>query len=151
MTYAGTSDGRVFTVASDGTLAPAILEGASVISRFWVDPVNPQAALAVSGSQLYRTTNGGKFWDNITGNLNGGAIHGITADSTAGVVYAATDNGVYSEPLDINLNRGQSLQSFDEVMACPPGRTQPVTTGGIVDPNGDLVRAAKGIGIELGG
>ena len=33
--------------------------------------------------------------------------------------------------------RGQSLQSFDEVMACPPGRTQPVTTGGIVDPNGD--------------
>lgn len=33
--------------------------------------------------------------------------------------------------------RGQSLQSFDEVMACPPGRTQPVTTGGIIDPNGD--------------
>ena len=33
--------------------------------------------------------------------------------------------------------RGQSLQSFDEVMACPAGRTQPVTTGGIVDPNGD--------------
>jgi outer membrane receptor protein involved in Fe transport len=33
--------------------------------------------------------------------------------------------------------RGQSLQSFDEVMACPAGRTQPVTTGGILDPNGD--------------
>jgi outer membrane receptor protein involved in Fe transport len=33
--------------------------------------------------------------------------------------------------------RGQSLQSFDEVMACPPGRSKPVTTGGIVDPNGD--------------
>jgi outer membrane receptor protein involved in Fe transport len=33
--------------------------------------------------------------------------------------------------------RGQSLQSFDEVMACPAGRTHPVTVGGIVDPNGD--------------
>ncbi|HEY2400208.1 MAG TPA: TonB-dependent receptor plug domain-containing protein, partial [Steroidobacteraceae bacterium] len=33
--------------------------------------------------------------------------------------------------------RGQSLQSFDEVMACPAGRTHPVTTGGIVDLNGD--------------
>lgn len=33
--------------------------------------------------------------------------------------------------------RGQSLQSFNEVMACPAGRTQPVTTGGILDPNGD--------------
>ncbi len=37
----------------------------------------------------------------------------------------------------VSRYRGQSLQSFDEVMACPPGRSQPVTTGGIVDPNGD--------------
>jgi outer membrane receptor protein involved in Fe transport len=39
--------------------------------------------------------------------------------------------------LMLSRYRGQSLQSFDEVMACPAGRTQPVTTGGIVDPNGD--------------
>jgi uncharacterized protein (TIGR03437 family) len=102
MTYAGTSDGRVFTIAADGTLAPVILEGASVISRLWIDPANPQAALAVSAGNLYRTTNGGKFWDNITGNLNGGAIHGITADGAAGVVYAATDNGIYSGRVVLN-------------------------------------------------
>jgi uncharacterized protein (TIGR03437 family) len=102
ITYAGTADGRVFTVGADGTLAPVTLEGADVISRFWIDPANPQAALAVSGSKLYRTTNGGKFWDNITGNLNGSAIHGITADSAASVVYAATDNGVYSGRVVLN-------------------------------------------------
>jgi uncharacterized protein (TIGR03437 family) len=102
MTYAGTADGRVFTVASDGTLVPVSLEGADIVSRIWIDPANPQAALAVSGSKLYRTTNGGKFWDNITGNLNGGAIHGVTADSSAGVVYAATDNGVSSGRVVLN-------------------------------------------------
>jgi len=102
MTYAGAADGRVFTVAPDGTLAPVALEGADIINRLWIDPANPQAALAVSGGKLYRTTSGGKFWDNITGNLNGGAIHGITADSTAGVVYAATDNGVYSGRVALN-------------------------------------------------
>jgi uncharacterized protein (TIGR03437 family) len=102
MTYAGTADGRVFTVAADGTLAPVTLEGAAIVTRFWIDPANPQAALAVSGSKLYRTTNGGKFWDPITGNLNGGAIHGIAADSAAGVVYAATDNGIFSGRVVLN-------------------------------------------------
>ena len=33
--------------------------------------------------------------------------------------------------------RGQSLQSFSEVMGCPPGVTKPRTVGGIVDPTGD--------------
>jgi iron complex outermembrane receptor protein len=48
-----------------------------------------------------------------------------------------------SDQFDANLKvllsryRGQSLQSFDEVMACPAGRTRPITVGGIVDPNGD--------------
>lgn len=48
-----------------------------------------------------------------------------------------------AEALDADLKilgsryRGQSLQSFDEVMACPAGHTHPVTSGRIVDPNGD--------------
>jgi outer membrane receptor protein involved in Fe transport len=32
---------------------------------------------------------------------------------------------------------GQGLQSFSEVMGCPPSRTQPGTVGGVIDPNGD--------------
>jgi len=48
-----------------------------------------------------------------------------------------------SAKFDANLKvllsryRGQSLQSFDEVMACPAGRIHPVTVGGIADPTGD--------------
>ena len=33
--------------------------------------------------------------------------------------------------------RGQSLQSFDEVMGCPNGLTHPTVVGTITDPNGD--------------
>lgn len=32
---------------------------------------------------------------------------------------------------------GQGIQSFTEVMACPPSRTRPGTTGGLIDPTGD--------------
>lgn len=32
---------------------------------------------------------------------------------------------------------GQSLQSFSEVMGCPPSRTRPGTVGGLIDPTGD--------------
>lgn len=33
--------------------------------------------------------------------------------------------------------RGQGIQSFSEVMACPPSRVRPGTVGGLIDPNGD--------------
>ena len=72
------------------------------VDRIWVDPANPQTALAAVGARLYRTTNGGLFWDAVTGTLNAGAIHGITADSSAGVVYAATDSGIFSGRLSLN-------------------------------------------------
>ena len=58
--------------------------------------------LAVSGTHLFKTTSGGAFWDEVTGTLNAGAIHGITADSSAGVVYAATDTGIFSGQLSLN-------------------------------------------------
>ncbi|MCX8474644.1 MAG: TonB-dependent receptor [Sphingomonas sp.] len=32
---------------------------------------------------------------------------------------------------------GQGLQSFSEVMGCPPSRTRPGTVGGLIDPTGD--------------
>lgn len=102
MIYAGTADGRVFAGADDAGLTAAPLEGAGVITRIWVDSTNPQAALAISGEKLYRTTSGGKFWDDVTGSLPGGKIHGIAADSSASIVYAATDNGVFSGRVVLN-------------------------------------------------
>ncbi|WP_176489000.1 TonB-dependent receptor [Rhizorhabdus dicambivorans] len=49
------------------------------------------------------------------------AGNGFTANLK--VLYSAQDS--------------QGVQSLSEVMGCPAGRTQPVTTGNVVDPNGD--------------
>lgn len=100
--YAGTADGSMISFEEGGTRREFAIPGAGSINRVWADPANAQVALAVAGTRLYRTTNGGIFWDPVTGTLNAGAIHGITADSSAGVVYAATDNGVYSGRLSLN-------------------------------------------------
>jgi uncharacterized protein (TIGR03437 family) len=101
--YAGRPDGHVLVSADDGTTWPteSALPDAGSIARIWVDPANGQSALAASGARLYRTTNGGKFWDEVTGALNAGAVHGIAADSSAGVVYLATDRGVFSGRLSL--------------------------------------------------
>jgi uncharacterized protein (TIGR03437 family) len=96
LTYAGTADGHLFAIGDGGVQQSFTPAGAAAISRIWVDPTNPQAALAAAGTKLYRTTNGGMFWDDVTGALNRGTIHGIAADSTAGIVYAATDGGLFS-------------------------------------------------------
>jgi uncharacterized protein (TIGR03437 family) len=68
----------------------------------WVDGERPDSALATAGSHLFRTVNGGLFWDEVTGNLPPGEIHGIAADRSAGVVYVATDRGVFGGTLSLN-------------------------------------------------
>jgi uncharacterized protein (TIGR03437 family) len=109
ISYAGTADGHLFAIGDSGSQRSFAPAGAAAISRIWVDPANPQTALAAGGTKLYRTTNGGLFWDDVTGALNGGTIHGITADSAAGVVYAATDAGLFSGQV--------SLTAADQVPA----------------------------------
>jgi uncharacterized protein (TIGR03437 family) len=101
--YAGTSDGRLLVSRDSGATwneAPRI--AAESIARIWVDSDRPDVALAAAGAHLYRTVNGGLFWDEVTGALQSGAIHGIAADRSAGVVYAATDRGVFSGTLSLN-------------------------------------------------
>jgi uncharacterized protein (TIGR03437 family) len=56
----------------------------------------------VAGNQLLRTVNGGLFWDDVTGSLPPAALHGVTADRSAGVVYVATDRGVFAGNLSLN-------------------------------------------------
>jgi uncharacterized protein (TIGR03437 family) len=101
--YAGMSDGRLMVSRDSGATwneAPRI--AAESIARIWVDSERPDVALAAAGAHLYRTINGGLFWDEVTGALQAGQIHGIAADRSAGVVYAATDRGVFSGSLSLN-------------------------------------------------
>jgi uncharacterized protein (TIGR03437 family) len=110
--YAGDANGGMFSSADDGAAWKTLTKPAGIagitgaaggaISRIWVDSANPQAVLVAEGSKLFRTTNGGGFWDDVTGTLNAGSIHGIAADSSAGVVYVATDLGVFSGGVSLN-------------------------------------------------
>ena len=68
---------------------------ASPIDRFWVDSDQHDVALAAAGGHLFRTVNGGLFWDDVTASMPASEVHGITADRSAGVVYLATERGVY--------------------------------------------------------
>jgi outer membrane receptor protein involved in Fe transport len=53
------------------------------------------------------------------------------------LAYANQDGFEATFKLLYSQYRGQSLQSFSEVMGCPAGVARPTTVGGIVDPTGD--------------
>jgi uncharacterized protein (TIGR03437 family) len=103
--YAGTADGRLFASHDNGgSWSDVALLGSagSAITRIWIDNERPDVALAAAGSRLFRTVNGGLFWDEVTGALPPGQIHGIAADRSASAVYVATDGGVYAASLSLN-------------------------------------------------
>lgn len=102
--YAGTSDGRVLVSRDSGATwdNSSSFAAGNGIARIWVDADRSDVALAASGSRLFRTVNGGLFWDEVTGALPAGQIHGIAADRSAGVVYVATDRGVYAGTVSLN-------------------------------------------------
>lgn len=101
--YAGAADGRLTVSRDNGaTWSEAAAAVGSAIARIWIDPDRPDVALAAAGAHLFRTVNGGRFWDDVTGALPPGEIHGIAADRAAGVVYLATDGGVYLANLSLN-------------------------------------------------
>ncbi len=71
--YAGTVDGKLLASHDGGTTwneAPRI--AAESIARIWVDRDRSDVALAAAGTHLYRTVNGGLFWDEVTGALPSG-------------------------------------------------------------------------------
>ncbi len=101
--YAGTSDGRLFSSRDNGaTWMESPRPSTAPIDRLWVDDTRTDSALAVSGSRLLRTTNGGLFWDDVTGSLPSAAIHGVVADRSGGVVYVATDRGLFLGTLSLD-------------------------------------------------
>jgi len=68
------------------------------------------------------------------------AQHRLGAEKKlAGRLTLKYDDGAFNANLKVLLSRyrGQSLQSFDEVMGCPGTRTTPITSTGLLDPTGD--------------
>ncbi len=119
--YAGTADGRLLVSRDSGKTwneNPAGPLG-STVARFWVDGERPDVALAAAGARLFRTVNGGLFWDQVTGALPPGQIHGIAADRSAGVVYVATDGGVFSGSVSLN-DAGAAASNWTSVARALP-------------------------------
>lgn len=100
--YAGSAEGRLFTSSDEGrTWREFRFSERGRVEAIFVDAREPQIALAAvnpgmaGGARLFRTTNGGIFWDDLSADLPAGAAHGVTADLASGTVYLATDAGLF--------------------------------------------------------
>jgi uncharacterized protein (TIGR03437 family) len=113
--YAGDSEGRLRVSADAGVSWGAVskLGESGKVEAIWVDPNDPRVAVAAfSGrasaapnskpSYVFRTMNGGGFWDDVTANLpEAASAHGVTADRASGAIYVATDAGVFFTATDL--------------------------------------------------
>jgi uncharacterized protein (TIGR03437 family) len=104
--YAGAADGRIWvSLDAGGSWTPSPRSRANgPVERFFADPNEPRVALAALGGvgvHVLRTTNGGGFWDDLTSNLPDTPAHGVTAERAAGMVYVATDKGVFFAAADL--------------------------------------------------
>ncbi len=154
--YAGTIDGRIFSSMDRGVSWQPSSTGisAGAIERFWVDPQDPQTALAVldvrANNQAFgvpavhvvNTTNGGRFWAPFTGSLPDIGVHGVTVDRNSNAVYLATDAGVFMSYADVHV-LGANPQ-WTPVTGLPPDSVRDVA----LDAQGNRLWAAvSGYGV----
>jgi hypothetical protein len=99
--YAGTDDGRVWVTRNTGGSWVEITAGLPTrsITRIVVDPGNAATAyVSVSGfangdpaAHVFRTTNAGAAWQDISGNLPNAPVNGLVLDPRSpDILYAAT-------------------------------------------------------------
>jgi uncharacterized protein (TIGR03437 family) len=142
--YAGTSAGQLLASHDSGaTWRDTVQFAGAAISRIWVDADRPDSALAASGRRLYRTVNGGQFWDEVTGALVSTQIHGIAADRSASVVYLATDRGVLSGNISLN-DAGAATPRWRAISGDLP--TAPAWDV-LLNPDNTLTAALDGYGV----
>lgn len=102
--WAGTSDGRIW-VSHDGgadwSLSWDDPHGAAV-QGIWADPAMPRTALALSGSQVLRSTNGGTSWLDIGDGLPEAEWTAIAGHAAAATAYVAGPAGVYFARVDLH-------------------------------------------------
>jgi hypothetical protein len=103
--YAATSDARIYVTTNHGaSWTDRTPGGISTISDVEVDPTNALVAYATSsvftgdGRHVFRTTNGGGSWSDISGNLPDLPTWTLRIGKTSAgdVLYIGNDDGVYS-------------------------------------------------------
>lgn len=110
--YAGSSGGRLWASADRGrTWRPFAMAEAGPVRDIFVLADNPRTALAATGDaggrvHVLKTTNGGIFWDDITGDLPDETARAVTADLASGAVYVGGDAGIYFTFADLRSAGG---------------------------------------------
>jgi len=102
--YAGVEGGRLAASADRGrTWRWQALEPGSAVAAVFADRAEPRMALAAAGGRIYRTFNGGLFWDDLAGGglPAPGMIRALAADVASGFIYAAGDGGLFFAEADL--------------------------------------------------
>lgn len=96
-----------------GEMLPRADAGSFGVGQILVDPTNAQVAYYVrdqfGGGHVFKTTNGGGNWVNISGNLPDIPTHAIALDTrqATSALYVGTDQGVFQ-----SINGGQSWSLY---------------------------------------
>ena len=98
--YAGSADGRLLSSSNNGRTwrqFPVPTGGTvEAVSADVRDPMLAVAAVTVQNrGHVYRTVNGGVFWDDLTDAITLAPVHGVAVDRASGAIYAATSKGVW--------------------------------------------------------
>jgi photosystem II stability/assembly factor-like uncharacterized protein len=114
--YVATADGHIFVTQNDGGTwqagdIPGISTNYGHIADLEVDPANSLVAYAVRDQfndptrvgHVFRTTDGGQTWSDVSGNLPDLPTYALAIDPRTGALYAGNDNGVY-----LSVNAGAS-------------------------------------------
>ncbi len=112
--YTGAPEGGIVTY-NGGAALPFPIPNSGKVERFWVDPADSRIALAVLGARpedatpgvpaqhVFHTVDGGRYWDDLTGNLADAAVHGIAVSTSGRAIYVATDAGVFFMRTDVSV------------------------------------------------
>jgi uncharacterized protein (TIGR03437 family) len=107
--YAGTSNGRIYSTANALSSSPSWTNRTQGLPNLYLstiapDPLDPLTAYigfsgfsttTNPGGHIYKTSNGGSSWTNISGNLPNIPVNSLVVDpDLPATIYAGTDAGV---------------------------------------------------------
>ncbi len=78
-----------------------VADAAPAATRRWNEAADLLTTLEIRDGKLFRTVDGGGLWDDISLNLAGTAIYGVTAHSESNTVYVATEKGIFVASVDL--------------------------------------------------
>src|SRR5262249_23683078 len=99
--YVGTSDGLLWNSEDNGQtwLQSSSEMPARPVTAIFADARDPLTAVAAAGgsdgARVFRTGNGGRIWEDMTGNLPAGEIRAVTGSLEGGAIYLAGASGLF--------------------------------------------------------